>query len=245
MPWFFGWFQFKPWPDLIPKKLELTHNLWKGHVFTTPKRSPSRLARILGLLPFDPFLGPNTVIGAADGHQIVFFDRETWAFPPKSLVILDDFLGCLDLGIPFLMKFSQWNQQFWGWSWNPFFFLVPVHVFFSPQRRSESPKFKHWSSRRSLGLPFDRRNPPKTSWKKSSLSRIFAGFYVLSLATKIWTIHSTLQGIQVSLNLAQPGFQAQVLVVNLLCHVPAGNQQIQPCVFHLGLAMTCYVNISW
>ena len=33
----------------------------------------------------------------------------------------------------------------------------------------------------------------------------------------------------------------QVLVVNLLCHVPAGNQQTQPCIFHLGLAMSKFL----
>ena len=191
------------WP-LSPKKLRVTFsNLWKAHVNSPPQKGHNRrLARILGswqfYLPVPLLLVPQMDIKSClrQGNLSFFLGvlSDSWWFSGMlgfEYPICDEVFtvtsAILGLGLESLL-FSRSSSCL----------LLTAKNDPSRQNLSIGVLVGHWA------LPFDRRNPPKTSWKKSSLSRIFAGFYVLSLATKIWTIHSTIQGIQVSLNLAQP-----------------------------------------
>ena len=147
VPWFLGVIQAIQAVTFffIPKTLEVTFPTserltWTHHPKKVTKQTRQDFGGLGSSIFFPAILFwvqtcPNTVIGAADGHQIVFFDGETWAFSSEVLSDSWWFSWILGFEYPILDEVFTVTSAILGLELESlFFFLVQVHVFFSPQK---------------------------------------------------------------------------------------------------------------
>ena len=128
----------------IPKKLEVTYPTserltWTHH----PKKvTVADLPGFWGswqfhFLPCDPFLGPNMskhCYGYRRWTSNRVWDGETWAFSSEVLSDSWWFSWILGFEYPILDEVFTVTSAILGLELESLFFLVQVHVFFSPQK---------------------------------------------------------------------------------------------------------------